>query len=57
MRQVYAHNGKFSTIGELKKTISDEWAQISPNVLENIVKSMPATIFEIIQTNGGSTHY
>lgn len=57
VRRVYENNRQFETIAELKQKILHEWDNLQMGVIENLYSSMNNRIFEVIQRNGGKTHY
>lgn len=57
VRKVYANGRQFKTISELKETIEQEWDDISLNILQSLINSMPDRIFEVIKGNGNKTKY
>lgn len=57
VRKIYANGRQFESRDELKAAIILEWRRIRTNTLENLVKSMPNRIFEVIRRNGGVTDY
>lgn len=59
-RKVYGNNAQnqnIMTVTELKLRIKQAWEEIDRNLMKNLVESMPDRIFEVIKTNGSSTHY
>ena len=56
-RQVYANGKQYNTKEELKNSILDCWKKIPQDYIQKLYSSIPARIFEVIQKNGGSTHY
>lgn len=57
VRQIYADNKQYASISDLKLAVIAAWELISKEVCLNLVQSMPNRIFELIQKNGGPTHY
>ncbi len=57
VRRVYAHNRQFLTVCDLKAAILEAWAEISAQILDNLIQSMPNRIFQVINRNGGITSY
>ena len=51
-RDVYAHGRQFSTIQELKQQVEQSWVSLEPHFLQNLVRSMPDRIFNVIKNNG-----
>lgn len=52
VRSVYASGRQFSNVLELKKEIERSWFDIKPECLHNLINSMPARIFAVINKNG-----
>ena len=44
-------------VHELWERVVEEWNQISPEVCQNLIKSMPRQIQGVIKANGGHTKY
>ncbi|CAH7674704.1 hypothetical protein PPACK8108_LOCUS9626 [Phakopsora pachyrhizi] len=42
---------------ELTEAIHKAWSEIPPQILENLVASMPGQMAEVIVSKGGHTHY
>jgi transposase len=57
VRRVYANNRQFQTVAELKTAILQAWGDIEVQLLENLIRSMPNRIFEVIKCGGGYTGY
>lgn len=56
-RRVYADNKQYRDIPELKCAILESWSTLEEKIRKRLVDSMPNRIFELIQRNGGPTHY
>jgi transposase len=59
-RKVYdakAAGHQFKTVTELKCKILEAWSELDQTTLQRLVESMKGRIFEVIQCNGGHTHY
>lgn len=56
-RAVYANGKQYYSKEELKKAIQSEWKKIGPQVLKNLVESMPKRIYELITLQGRKTKY
>lgn len=56
-RQVYSRGRQFQNISELKASIKDAWERLPTGLLQNLVKSMPQRIFEVILNKGRQTKY
>ena len=57
VRKVYADGKQFKSVNDLKMSIEREWANLSQNVCQNLISSMPDRIFEAIKNNGNKTKY
>lgn len=57
VRYVYGGGRQFNTITDLKQTLIEEWEKIPIETFQKLIDSMPNRIFEVIQKNGGPTHY
>lgn len=55
--KVYENGRQFNTVIELKDCIKGSWGEIEPDVLKNLVDSMPRRVFETIKSQGGHTKY
>ena len=53
-RKVYANGRQLLTLIELKAAILEAWDEISPNILENMINSMPSRVFDVISKKGGA---
>ena len=53
-RKVYANGRQFLNLIELKAAILEAWDEISPNVLESLISSMPSRVFDVISKKGGA---
>ncbi|CAH7684566.1 expressed protein [Phakopsora pachyrhizi] len=42
---------------ELTEAIHKAWSEILPQILKNLVASMPGQMAEVIASKGGHTHY
>lgn len=56
-RRVYRNGRQFGTVTEQKNIIQEEWASISVEEINTLIKSMPKRIFQVINNNGGSTKF
>ena len=56
-RDVYGNGKQFSTVNELRDAIFTSWNNILPTLMDTLISSIPQTMFEVINKNGGSTHY
>lgn len=56
-RNIYADNRQYESVFHLKEAVIDAWKSITEEMRKNLVDSMSDRIFELIQKNGGLTHY
>lgn len=56
-RRVFAENRQYQSVFDLKEVVIEEWRAISQEMRTKLVDSMPDRIFELIQNQGGPTHY
>lgn len=47
-RQIYVNGQQYETINQLKDAIIKKWEEIPLNVLQNLIKSMPERIYQVI---------
>lgn len=52
VRKIYKNNKQYSTLKELKMLILTPWWNLGVVEVQNLVKSMPNKIFEVIRANG-----
>ena len=57
VRDVFKNGRQFSSISEIKKQLINSWAQISNNMLTNLVDSMKDRIFSLIEKKGEKIDY
>ncbi|KAI1003059.1 hypothetical protein K3495_g5145 [Podosphaera aphanis] len=50
-------NGRERTSAELRLIILEAWDSISPDFLENLVRSMPESCQAVFDAHGGTTRY
>ena len=55
VRQVYAHGKQYDTINNLKQAIIHAWSNISPTIINNLIKSMKNRIYNTILKQGTYT--
>lgn len=55
--KVYENGRQFATTNELKQCIRECWEAIGPEILHNLINSMPKRIFHVIKNKGSSTKY
>lgn len=56
-RKVYANGKQYKTKEELKSAIIRSWNEIDESEYQNLIKSMPNRVFEVIKLNGAKTKY
>uniref|UniRef100_A0A672Z0X9 Tc1-like transposase DDE domain-containing protein n=1 Tax=Sphaeramia orbicularis TaxID=375764 RepID=A0A672Z0X9_9TELE len=56
-REVYKNGHQFQTVDALCEAIFTTWSNVPTSLLETLASSMPKRIFEVINKNGGATHY
>jgi len=56
-RKVQAHKPHPKNVGELMEVLEEEWGKIEPEVLVNLVESMPRRIQAVIDSHGNPTRY
>lgn len=57
VRRIYANGKQYNNTNELKTAISTNWDSLEQEVLDNLVKSMPNRIFQLIQNKGATINY
>ena len=57
VRVIYVENKTYRTVDELKQAILAACNQLSFQIFQNHVNSMPDLIFQVINRNGGVTDY
>lgn len=56
-RKVYEGGRQFEMIPELVDAIKMAWSEMSQDCIQSLYNSLSNRIFEVINNNGGSTHY
>uniref|UniRef100_A0A3B3UP82 Uncharacterized protein n=1 Tax=Poecilia latipinna TaxID=48699 RepID=A0A3B3UP82_9TELE len=56
-REVYKNGHQFQTVDALREAIFNTWSNVPTSLLETLASSMPKRLFEVINKNGGATHY
>ena len=56
-REVYKNGRQFQTVDALREAIFTTWSNVPTSLLETVASSMPKRVFEVINKNGGATHY
>lgn len=56
-RRVYANNKQYGTVEELQEGIWRAFLSVEQEVIDNLVRSMPTRMFQLINRNGGLTDY
>lgn len=57
VRRIYANNKQYQTVNELKEAIQEAWDVIDPETIQNLIRSMPNRIFQVIERKGRATDY
>jgi transposase len=56
-RKVRAHKPHPKNLNELMEVLLEEWGKIEPEVLTNLVESMPRRVQAVIDSHGNPTRY
>uniref|UniRef100_A0A3Q2G3V1 Tc1-like transposase DDE domain-containing protein n=1 Tax=Cyprinodon variegatus TaxID=28743 RepID=A0A3Q2G3V1_CYPVA len=56
-REVYKNGHQFQTVDALREAIFNTWSNVPTSLLEKLASSMPKRLFEVINKNGGASHY
>uniref|UniRef100_A0A672YW65 Tc1-like transposase DDE domain-containing protein n=1 Tax=Sphaeramia orbicularis TaxID=375764 RepID=A0A672YW65_9TELE len=56
-REVYKNGHQFHTVDALGEAIFTTWSNVPTSLLETLASSRPKRIYEVINKNGGATHY
>lgn len=56
-REVYKNGLQFQTVDALREAIFTTWSNVPSSLQETVASSMPKRVFEVINKNGGATHY
>ena len=51
-REVYANGRQYSSLTELKSVIEEKWYNLDPEIIQNLITSMPNRVFKVINSNG-----
>jgi len=51
------HNDKPTSLPSLERCIKRAWKSVKPEMVKNLIESMPRRIKAVIQANGGPTKY
>uniref|UniRef100_A0A914D0K0 Tc1-like transposase DDE domain-containing protein n=1 Tax=Acrobeloides nanus TaxID=290746 RepID=A0A914D0K0_9BILA len=57
VRRIYAENRQFQTRKELQEAILEAWQEIEQRTIDNLFRSMPNRLFQLIQCNEGPIDY
>lgn len=57
VRRIYANNRQYQTVDELKEAILEAWNSIEPDILTNLVASMPKRIADVLEAHGKAIKY
>lgn len=56
-RRVYANNKQYETVQELEDAIWYHFTHLEQETIDNLVRSMPDRIYQVINRNGGLSDY
>lgn len=56
-REVYKNGRQFQTVDAFREAIFTTWSNVPSSILGTVASSMPKRVFEVINKNGGATHY
>lgn len=56
-QNVYKNGRQFHSLKDLRSAIKEEWNKIDVNILQNLVRSMPRRLCQVIINNGGHINY
>uniref|UniRef100_A0A3Q2EF15 Tc1-like transposase DDE domain-containing protein n=1 Tax=Cyprinodon variegatus TaxID=28743 RepID=A0A3Q2EF15_CYPVA len=56
-REVFKNGHQFQTVDALREAIFNTWSNVPTSLLETLASSMPKRLFEVINKNGGATHF
>uniref|UniRef100_A0A3P9PWG7 Tc1-like transposase DDE domain-containing protein n=1 Tax=Poecilia reticulata TaxID=8081 RepID=A0A3P9PWG7_POERE len=56
-REVYKNGHQFQTVDAIREAIFNTWSNVPTSLLKTLASSMPKRLFEVINKNGGATHY
>lgn len=56
-REVYKNGRQFQTVDALREAIFTTWSNVPSSLVGTVASSMPKRVFEVINKNGGATHY
>ena len=51
------HNEKPTSLPSLERCVKRAWKSVKPEMVKNLIESMPRRIKAVIQANGGPTKY
>ena len=57
VRNVYRDNKQYSTVIELKEAILESWGGLDLYTLDNLAKSIPTRLIEVVKCSGGPINY
>ena len=55
--EIYKEGNQYNTVNDLKNAILGAWDKLNEDYLAKLISSMKNCIFEVINKNGGATHY
>lgn len=56
-RDVYRNNRQYATVDELKTAILEAWGRLSLQTLNNLARSLPKRLIQVVKCKGGPTKY
>ena len=56
-RRVYDNNRQFASVRDFTNCVFEEWNQMPRSLLEKLLNTMNDRCIEVLQKNGGPTHY
>lgn len=55
--EIYKEGRQYDTVNDLKNAIMSAWGNLNEDYLTELISSMKNRVFEVINKNGGVTHY
>ena len=55
--EIYKEGRQYDTVNDLKNAIMSAWGNLNEDYLTKLISSMKNRVFEVINKNGGVTHY
>lgn len=57
VRDVYRDNKQYATVAELKIAVVEAWSNLNLHTLDNLARSVPNRLIEVVKCSGGPTKY